>query len=164
MAPRAVRRETERAMVGVDRTRVRRTRGERGASLVEFALVLPLLMLFVFGIIEFGGTYNNLISLRNGVREGARLAVVNDQSSGNIVAETKQRIGLDQTQTKVAVSLSGSQVGDTVTVCASYPAYNITGVMKPFLGGRTVTARVTMRLEQVPSFSSSSESGAPSCP
>jgi Flp pilus assembly protein TadG len=151
-------------MVGVDVRRVRRGRGERGAALVEFALVLPLLMLFVFGVIEFGGTYNDYISLRNGVREGARLAVVNDQSGGNIVAETTQRIGLDATQTKVAVSLSGNQVGDSVTVCASYPAYNVTGIMKPFLGNRTLTSRVTMRLEQVPSFSSSSDPGAPSCP
>ena len=151
-------------MAGVEMRRARRARGERGAALVEFALVLPLLMLFVFGVIEFGGTYNDYISLRNGVREGARLAVVNDQSGGNIVAETKQRIGLDATQTKVAVSLSGSQVGDSVTVCASYPAYNVTGIMKPFLGNRTLTSRVTMRLEQVPSFSSSSDPGAPSCP
>lgn len=151
-------------MAAVDRKRVGRARGERGAALVEFALVLPLLMLFVFGVIEFGGTYNNFISLRNGVREGARLAVVNDQSGGNIVTETKQRIGLDTTQTYVAVALSGNQVGDTVTICASYPAYNITGVMKPFLGNRSITSRVTMRLEQVPSFSSSTEPGAPSCP
>ncbi|HZR12661.1 MAG TPA: TadE/TadG family type IV pilus assembly protein [Acidimicrobiia bacterium] len=147
-------------MAGAD---ARRAREERGASLVEFALILPLLMLFVFGIIEFGGTYNNFVSLRNGVREGARLAVVNDQSNGDILTETKQRIGLDASQTKVRVVLNGTHVGDTVTVCASYPAYNITGVMRPFLGNRVVTSSVTMRLEQVPSFTSSADPGAPTC-
>ncbi len=147
-------------MAGAD---ARRAREERGASLVEFALILPLLMLFVFGIIEFGGTYNNFVSLRNGVREGARLAVVNDQSNGDILTETKQRIALDASQTKVRVVLNGTHVGDTVTVCASYPAYNITGVMRPFLGNRVVTSSVTMRLEQVPSFTSSADPGAPTC-
>ncbi len=147
-------------MAGAD---ARRAREERGASLVEFALILPLLMLFVFGIIEFGGTYNNFVSLRNGVREGARLAVVNDQSNGDILTETKQRIGLDASQTKVRVVLNGTHVGDTVTVCASYPAYNITWVMRPFLGNRVVTSSVTMRLEQVPSFTSSADPGAPTC-
>ena len=147
-------------MAGAD---ARRAREERGASLVEFALIPPLLMLFVFGIIEFGGTYNNFVSLRNGVREGARLAVVNDQSNGDILTETKQRIGLDASQTKVRVVLNGTHVGDTVTVCASYPAYNITGVMRPFLGNRVVTSSVTMRLEQVPSFTSSADPGAPTC-
>ena len=150
-------------MAEADGVHVHRVRSERGASLVEFALVLPLLMLFVFGVIEFGGTYNDSNALRNGVREGARLAVVNDQSGGSILTETKARIGLDASQTKVRVVLNGNQVGDTVTVCASYPAYNVTGVMRPFLGNRVVTSSVTMRLEQVPTFTSSADPGAPAC-
>lgn len=145
---------------------------ERGAALVEFALLLPLLLVLVFGIIEFGGTYNNSISLRNGVREGARLAVVNNVSpsgscSGDattvLVCQTKARIGLNPNTTKVSITVpSGAKIGDTVTVCASSPTYKITGIMTPFLGD-SVTAAVTMRLEQVPSFTSYADAGAPSC-
>lgn len=145
----------------------RRGRGEQGAALVEFALVLPLVLLLVFGIIEFSATYNNSISVRNGTREGARMAVVNDLSGDStcsagamaIVCKTKERIGLDASKTKVGIRLDGTGVGDTVTVCATFPAFNITGVMQPFLGNTTVSSTVTMRLEQAPTFASYTADG-----
>src|SRR5947209_17840319 len=97
---------------------------ERGAALVEFALLLPMILLLVFGIIEFAGTYNNSISLRNGVREGARLAVVNNVSpSGScsggatsvLVCQTKARVGLNASSTKVAITLpANAKVVDSV--------------------------------------------------
>jgi len=43
---------------------------------VEFALVLPLLVMLVFGIIDYGLLYNNSLSLRQGIRESARQGVV----------------------------------------------------------------------------------------
>jgi Flp pilus assembly protein TadG len=46
--------------------------GDRGAAIVEFAIVLPLLLLLVFGIIEFGRGYNVKVQLTSSVREGAR--------------------------------------------------------------------------------------------
>jgi Flp pilus assembly protein TadG len=55
---------------------VRRRRGERGAAMVEFAIVFPILALIVFGIIQFGSTYNNYESVRQGVRDAARQGVV----------------------------------------------------------------------------------------
>lgn len=48
-------------------------RGEAGQSLVEFALVLPLLLLLLFGIFQFGAVFNSLITLNAAAREGARL-------------------------------------------------------------------------------------------
>lgn len=51
-------------------------RDERGAGLVEFAFVLPLFVLFVFGIIEFGRAYNAKVTLTAAVREGARTAAI----------------------------------------------------------------------------------------
>ena len=47
-------------------------RGDRGAAAVELALVLPVLMLLVLGIIDFGLAYNRQITLSGGAREGAR--------------------------------------------------------------------------------------------
>ena len=51
-------------------------RDERGAGLVEFAFVLPLFVLFVFGIVEFGRAYNAKVTLTAAVREGARTAAI----------------------------------------------------------------------------------------
>ena len=49
---------------------------DRGAAAVEFALVVPLLLLLVFGIIDYGRFFFDSVSLRQGAREGARQAVV----------------------------------------------------------------------------------------
>ena len=58
--------------------RPRRERGsrDRGAAAVEFALVVPLLFMLVFGIIDYGRFFFDSISLRQGAREGARQGVV----------------------------------------------------------------------------------------
>ncbi len=48
-------------------------RSEAGQSLVEFALVLPVLLLILLGIIQFGAVFNSLITLNAAAREGARL-------------------------------------------------------------------------------------------
>lgn len=49
---------------------------EKGAAMVEFALVLPLLLVLIGGIIQFGFIFNAQITLNSSVREGARHAVV----------------------------------------------------------------------------------------
>lgn len=53
-------------------------RNEQGQSLVEFALVLPLLVILLVGILEFGWLYNGQITLTSAAREGARVAAVQD--------------------------------------------------------------------------------------
>lgn len=60
--------------------KLRRTR--RGQSLVEFVLALPVLLLVVFGIFEFGNYYHTRLSIRNAVVEGARFAI-----TGNVLPD-----------------------------------------------------------------------------
>lgn len=60
------------------RLRARGRDRERGASLVEFALVVPLLTLFLFGIVQFGIAYDKQQSLNSAAREGARTASLPD--------------------------------------------------------------------------------------
>ena len=54
----------------------KKLRSESGASAVEFALLLPVLMLILFGIIEFGLALHRQSILTNASREGARLGIV----------------------------------------------------------------------------------------
>lgn len=49
---------------------------QKGAAVVEFAVILPLLLLIVFGIVEFGLIFYNQAILTNASREGARRAIV----------------------------------------------------------------------------------------
>ncbi|TFD25470.1 TadE/TadG family type IV pilus assembly protein [Cryobacterium lyxosi] len=50
--------------------------GERGAAAVEFALILPILLLLVLGLVEFSRVFNVQISLSNAAREGARVMAI----------------------------------------------------------------------------------------
>lgn len=52
------------------------TSSDRGAAAVEFALVLPLLLLLIFGLIDFGRALNEQIVLTQAAREGARVAAL----------------------------------------------------------------------------------------
>ena len=59
-----------------------RRRRDRGAAALEFALVLPVLLIIVFGIIDFGRMLNAKIVLTQAAREGARAAAVGTQADG----------------------------------------------------------------------------------
>ncbi len=59
---------------------------ERGAELVEFALVMPLLLLIMFGIFDFGLLFQRYEVLTNAAREGARLAVLPGYSDADVSA------------------------------------------------------------------------------
>jgi len=52
-----------------------RRRSLRAQDLIEFALIFPVLMLFVFGIVDFGRAFHVLIAISNAAREGARYGV-----------------------------------------------------------------------------------------
>ena len=66
--------------------RKRRARGsERGAAAVEFALVLPPLVMLMFGLFTSGLAYSDHLSVTNAVREGARLGAAMDYSTGATV-------------------------------------------------------------------------------
>jgi len=149
---------------------IRRARSERGASLVEFALVLPILCLLVFGIAEFGIAFNNYIAIRNGVREGARQAVVarfgsdstctvtgygGSGDTRSLMCLTKGRTGLDNSKMRLKVTFpNGYAVGNSVVVCAEYPVESITKLFQPILGSRVLHAKTEMRIEQTANPSS----------
>lgn len=52
-------------------------KNNRGQGLVEFALILPILLILILGIMQFGFIFNGQITLNSAARDGARLAVVN---------------------------------------------------------------------------------------
>ena len=72
---------------------LRRGGREQGASAVEFALVLPILLVLVFGIIAFGFGFARWVALTNGAREGARYMAVNSEGDPLAGQEAVSRAG-----------------------------------------------------------------------
>lgn len=148
-----------------------RLRGERGAALVEAALVLPLLLLVVFGIVEFGATYSSYLGLRDGVRQAARAGVVNNVGTDttcslagatgasttmrSLLCLTKAETGLDPAAVRVKVlsadpSFAGTGTfakNDALIVCAQVPTRGLTGLIGPILAGKALRTKVAMRIE-----------------
>lgn len=69
------------------KTLSKRLKNETGASAVEFAIILPVLILILFGIFEFGMAYRDYLAITHAAREGARMAAVGRYSE----AEVRQR-------------------------------------------------------------------------
>lgn len=63
-----------------------RARSERGAELIEFALVFPLLLMVVLGIVDFGFLFQRMEVVTNAAREGARIAVLPGYQIGDVRA------------------------------------------------------------------------------
>jgi len=115
--------------------------------MTEFAIVLPVLVLLVFAVIQFGITFNNYLALTDAARAGARKAAVSrlsgNGSSAGVSATRASAADLNQSKLAVTVSSSWTQ-GDNVSVTATYP-YSISLLGLVVKSGRlstTVTERV----------------------
>jgi Flp pilus assembly protein TadG len=94
-----------------------KNRSERGASAVEFAIVLSLLLMIVFGVIQFGIALNRNQGLQAAAREGARIASIGSSQS-EIVTRVKQSQSLFNTADILVKIESSSDNGSTYsTIC-----------------------------------------------
>ncbi len=143
--------------------RLLRKRGEKGASLVEFAMVAPFLILLLFGIIEFAWVFATNLDVKHGAREGARITAVNTPDTGNVdlAAEICSRMELvgSNTLTSITWASDGTPaVGEGVTVTVSTPLTTLTGIMDWAFGGApTLDSTVEIRIEQPPDWSDGTE-------
>lgn len=138
-------------------------RDETGVALVEFALVLPLLLLLLFGMLDFGRAFNYWIDSTHLANEGARWAVVNkNPGTGTLQQYIQQQADASELRNGGTAS-----VPDPLEVCVSFPNGEVVGEpvkvtarvtyhWLPFLGehigvlNSTVTGTSIMRLEAVP--------------
>lgn len=72
--------------------RMRRRREDRGASAVEFALVMPILLLLLFGLITTGLTFSDHLSATNAVREGSRYGAAADIAQAGWATSVRDRV------------------------------------------------------------------------
>ncbi|MEN6328104.1 MAG: TadE family protein [Syntrophomonas sp.] len=123
---------------------------EEGQSLVEFAMVLPLLLLLLMGIIEFGRIISAYMVINNLAREGARFAAVGKTDSQITTLLFDERATLDQERLEVSFSpvYSDRVKGEPLKVTVNYSVDLITPVIPEFLTNPLpISSECTMRLE-----------------
>jgi Flp pilus assembly protein TadG len=137
---------------------------ERGAELIELALVLPILLLVFVAIVDFGLVFQRFLTVSNAAREGARIAVLPGYTQADVQNRVTQyvREGTgDVTAAPIAV-LTPTSI-DPPGTTPPFPAAQVTvtlahtylflGPVSGLFGGGsfstiTLTARSTMRIEQ----------------
>lgn len=122
-------------------------KNQKGAALVELAIILPILLLIVFGIFEFGRAMFIINTLNNAAREGARRAAVSPAPI-NIDAFVTSGIPFDTTGLVVTTSNTspGPGSGAPVTVTVTLPFRALTEMI-PLLDGTILRGEATMRYE-----------------
>ncbi|WP_104105893.1 TadE/TadG family type IV pilus assembly protein [Nocardioides sp. 616] len=143
-----------------------RHRGERGSAAVEFALILPIFMIFLFGIIDFGYMINRGSIINNAARDAAREASLNGTK---LQVETVAKNGTAQVGSAPNVTVSvtcrkppvlpaavgapcsaydtDKASGGTATVTIAYTHKMLTPVGVFFPGGFNLTRTAEMRIE-----------------
>jgi Flp pilus assembly protein TadG len=139
---------------------IRRFRSERGAELVEFALVFPLLLLVTLGIIDFGLLFQRYEVLTNAAREGARVSILPGYNAPDVIARVNQYLQA----TSLSAATVTTSVGAPQTVAAGPSCIRVIpvtvsyvhqytfvgGIMSYFgstLTSKTLTATSSMRSE-----------------
>jgi Flp pilus assembly protein TadG len=126
-------------------------RDQKGQSLTEFALVLPLLMLILLAILQFGVLFRDYLAVTDAVRTGARKAAVSrtapspeDACKGAVGKAAADLDAADQLVV-TCTAPTGWDAGDDVVVTATYP-YEISLLGQVFKSGR-FSSTTTERLE-----------------
>jgi Flp pilus assembly protein TadG len=143
-------------------------RDERGVALVEFTLLLPVLVVLLFGMLDFGKAFNYWIDGTHLANEGSRWAVVN-KNPGSSGGQSLQQYIASQATTAEYRNGGTPSVPDPIKVCVTFPAgtrnvgdpvkvtvsstYRWLGVLTaeiPGLTDTTLRGSSTMRLEVAP--------------
>lgn len=103
--------------------------GERGAAAVEFALILPVLVLLVLGLVEFSRVYNVQISLSNAAREGARNMAIHNRPGDARTAASDAAPSINPAidGSQISINPGACTAGGAVTVTINYNVALMTG-------------------------------------
>jgi Flp pilus assembly protein TadG len=153
-----------------------RNRDQRGSQLVEFAIILPILLMLALLTVDFANAFNDYQSVRSGVGDADRMAVVNQlptvntpgcnatdishihmaaapaagSSAAQLICYAKTRIGLNLDTTRIALVFNAPlTAGQPFMVCAQYPIHSITGAFTSFITGSAVTSQAETVLDHV---------------
>lgn len=126
----------------------------RGAAVVEFAIVAPVLLLLVFGMIEYGRLVMVQQVITNATREGARRAVLDGATTAGVTTIVNDFLAASRVSGAVVTVTpnppSSAAFGDPVTVSVQVPFSQVSWLPTPmFLSSTTLSATTVMRRETI---------------
>ena len=126
----------------------------QGAAVVEFAIVAPVLLLLVFGMIEYGRLVMVQQVITNATREGARSAVLDGATTTGVTTIVNDFLTASRVSGAVVTVTpsppSSAAFGDPVTVSVQVPFSQVSWLPTPmFLSSTTLSATTVMRRETV---------------
>lgn len=125
-------------------------RNQKGQSLVEFSIILPLLLLIIMGIVEFGMMLNSYLTLNNAARDGARYGVIGNSNAQIQSMITSSSPSLNSADLTITITpADGSRIsGNTLTVNLTYNYKLTVPIISGLLGNSVqLKAQTTMRIE-----------------
>ncbi|HWM15244.1 MAG TPA: TadE family protein [Microbacterium sp.] len=132
-----------------------------GQSLVEFALVLPILLILMLGVLDFGRAIFAYNSVSNGARSGARVAIVNQDLDVITAAVEDEAFGLDDVDVSFDPNVEGvpdcpqtnvdccPSIGCVIEVAVSTEYVPATPIFSQLVGSITVSSESQMPIERV---------------
>ncbi len=132
-----------------------------GQSLVEFALILPIFILMIVGLFDFGRAIYAYNTVSNAAREATRVAIVNQTEAGIKAEAVKQAVSLNLTSADVSVSYSNAnlsggapcnatprQNGCIVAVVVTYQYTAATPIVSNLVGTLSLSSTARMPVER----------------
>lgn len=123
---------------------------KEGQSLIEFAIVLPFLLLFLMSIFEFGFMFSSYLTITNGAREGGRLASLGGSFSSVETKVESVSPTLDISKMTVTMDPSADDLvpGESVTVTVTYNYQVVTPIIGAITGNDVLlTSEMEVRVE-----------------
>lgn len=124
--------------------------GENGQAIVEMALVLPLFLLLLFGVVEMGRIGNAYITVSNAARAGGRVATVGATDSEINSSVQNAATSLDPANLTINITPTQAlrQSGQGVTVQVTYPVQLVIPLISNVIPNPViVSSSIVMRLE-----------------
>jgi len=128
----------------------KKKRNYKGQSLIEMALILPVILLIIMAIVDFGLLFNSYMVINNAAREGARNAAIGstDVKVSGIVEEVTGMLDQSRLTFTVTPSEALRKKGDEITVTVTYQNQLITPIISAIVSNPVqITAKAVMRME-----------------
>lgn len=127
----------------------KKNKREKGQAIVEFALILPIALLIICAVIDFGWVFAHKLVLSTAVRDGARVGIT-CSSDGDFGSQVQTRVKNEASICdKTALQVTSVVTGGDVVVKADYTLHLLTPMAQIFFGGMTyhIESQCTMKAE-----------------